>query len=430
MKKNLVFISLDCVRRGSLNCYPQRFPMRLFLRGRKKYSLTKKVKKYLKHQITGNPTPIISKFSKEGIRFDQAICDAPYTPASHASILTGLIPPHHGIRAMIGYKIKPKTKTLATVLKKTGYQTGAFIGAHAISSKYGHNKGFDVFDEEFKEKKKTWIIGYQRPAKEVTDRSITWLSSLKKKKPFFLFSHYFDAHDDGGNTNNIYYQMEKTQIIDQEIGRLISWLKRNNKYKNTVIVIFADHGDAFWDHGEYNHREYIYDTTIRVPLIIKPVKNFSKKVVSSQVRTIDIMPTALEMVGLKTLVNKLKLDGSSLKPYISGKKDKDLPAYMETYHEISNDNWNPKSDFTGLRTGKWKLIINKLNKEKQLYDLESDPDEISNLSNKKPEKVKALEKKLINIAGPIKRIEKRKPNMMKKADVDKVKKTLEALGYM
>lgn len=418
--KNVILITLDCVRPEALSCYPICFSWR----------------ETFPAQVR---TPNIDRIAKDGILFTQAFCQAPFTPASHASILTGLNPPSHGIRGFFGYRLSEDAETLAERLQGVGFHTCAIIGADALNSRYGLDRGFDVYDEHFEEKMRIWIQGqYRRIGQEATERALQWLD--KRKEPFFLFVHYFDVHmiaphilaerdkmarvlrkagkiplsrgpvrkafrslgilHSRWNRSGKPFHVRQVQRVDEEITHLVQALKNLDLYEQTLIVIMSDHGDAFGEHGEIGHRRYLYDTTLRVPLILKGLPEHKGRVVHFMVRSIDVAPTVYELLGLKAEASpgRKPLEGESLLPMIEANRTEDRVAYSETRLERSLENINDlQSHYIALRAPHWKLIVDLLTGERELYNLDDDPGEMENLILEFPEAAEQLYSKLMRI---------------------------------
>jgi len=411
-------------------------------------------------------SPCIDSIARDGIRFEQTISQAPYTSASHASILTGKNPYNHGIRGIIGYKLSNKVTTLAEILRAHNYQTGAVVGSDALNSRYGLDKGFDLYDETFAPGSRScWILGLRRTGKEVTDQALGWLKN-RKNKPFFLFLHYFDAHDEISDLKKvevqqerrrkpavlrqwlgarffslgvkkyyrrlvsskkqygIRYQLEKVSRIDHQIGRLLDFLKKQELYDQTYLIVLSDHGDSFWEHGERSHREYLYDTTIKIPFILKGPSEFKGKTVSFLTRAVDVYPTVLELLGIAAD----KVDGVGLIRVIKDKTQKKLHAYSETRHEISPDKFDElRSNLISLRTAEWKLILDRLNKRRQLYDLVNDPKERKNVWFKKRDIAAEMEAELLDLMGDSDSLDE---NYMSPEELKSVEEALKRLGYL
>ena len=422
--ENVLIISLDCVRPEALGCYPQRYPFRVrFPRGAK--------------------TPNIDRLCAGGHRFDQAFTHVPLTPCAHASLLTGLIPPKHGIRTLLGSKLNKDVTTLAEILSAKGWQCGAVVGAHALSSQFELARGFHYYDDDIQTGIKNWKLGERREAVDVTDRAVAWLTSLANNQPFFLFAHYFDAHTISLQSHNLSshldesrssvgfrellpeplkaaihpavrkvrsgvnyvthqarsewksrlayfemggkyerhgrrYQLNQLAKIDREIGRLVKTVADQNKLDRTLIVILADHGEDFMEHGEANHGHFLYDTTLHVPLIIFPHLG-TRPVVKEQVRIVDIFPTVLSVLGME---REQEIDGASLIDLLSaqprtGVDMQHRKAYSETAWELIEES-NPShiefmTCYAALRNPPWKLIWNRLENTYSLYRVDVAP---------------------------------------------------------
>lgn len=446
-QKNIIIISLDCIRQESVGCYPSSFP----------FWKTRGMSVY---------TPHIDGIARDGILFKQTISQAPYTSASHASILTGMNPYNHGIRGIIGYKLSNKVTTLAEILRDHNYQTGAVVGSDALNSRYGLDRGFDLYDEEFLPGANScWILGFRRTGQEVTDRALEWLKN-RNGKSFFLFLHYFDAHDELSDLKKIEvqsdkkrnqaelkkwlrsrffskglkrhyrrifhrqkkygirYQLMKVSGIDHQIGRMLDFLKGHGLYDDTYLAVISDHGDSFWEHGERSHREYLYDTTLKIPFILKGPSEFQGKTVSFLTRAVDVYPTVLELLG----ITADKVDGVGLIKFIKEKTQKKLRAYSETRHEISSEKFDElRSNLISLRTAEWKLILDRLNERRQLYDLVNDPKERKNVWSRERNIAAEMETELLDLMNDSDALNE---NYMSPEELKRVEEALKKLGYL
>lgn len=406
--QRVILISLDCVRPETLGFYGDR-------RAR---------------------TPNLDRLIQDGVAFHQAIAQAPYTPASHASILTGLNPYRHGIRTLMGQSLAPSAVTLQEILKRSGYLTAAFVSTQALSSAYGLNRGFDVYDEEFEEKIGWWYTGYKRPCRETTDHAIRWLKRRSSDEPFFLFLHYIDAHSMSGQRFCWDYQLRKVEMIDRQIGRILRLLDWRNWMNTSTFVVVSDHGDSFGEHGEKGHREYLYDTTLRIPLVIKFPASFPSwsrgTVIHNQVRSIDVAPTVLEILGLLPPADPQRdsFDGVSLVDICQEGGGPDLLSYSETCHEVSPDAWHTfKTHFLGLRDGEWKYIYDKLTGNEELYILDEDPSEMNNLALSRPEVASSFRDRLRELLNDYPESGEAEARMSG-SDIELVVDRLRGLGYV
>lgn len=371
-KPNLILITLDTLRADALGIYGQE----------------------------KKPSPHIDRMGKEGIVFDHAMTTNPETLPSHASILTGQWPHHHGVRANAGFILPEAEITLAEILTDAGYRTAAEIAAPVLRKETRITQGFthqrgalsrnvtlkSVPTQHDSEKPLT------RDGADITNRALEFMQRYGKD-PFFLWLHYFDPH-------NPYYAPQafrrrfqespyhaEVAYVDEQIGRLLEGLKELALDEDTIIVLTADHGEGLDDHGEPTHSYFVYNSTMRVPLILwAPDRLTGGKRIPSLARTIDILPTVLELLGIPM---PDELDGKSLLPMIKGDPDsQDRPAYGEATRFAATFSL-PTLRY--LRKGDWKYI-HKTNPE--LYNVKEDPNELANLAQEHPERVVAMRDEL------------------------------------
>lgn len=360
-------------------------------------------------------TPNLDALASEGTRFDLAISTAAVTPVSHASILTGLNNHEHGLRvisAASGFRLAESIPTLATLLSREGYRTAAVHSAFPVSAHFGLDQGFDSFDsfdapirvEDDGRVKHTWKVSkFQRRSDETTDLVLQRLEPLEQ--PFFFWIHYWDPHDrarlppaeflpvgvreeDGEDEATSEPAERRRQVyaaeiryMDQQIGRVLKQLETRGLAEQTVVVVVADHGQGLGDHGWRFHR-ILYQEQIRVPLIIR-VPNFDQVPnVSGLVRTIDIVPTIFDYLGLES---EARFSGRSLRPLMEGRADRRRVAIADQINGFDlNSNMQeryPDSDFLySAQDGRWKLVYRPTNPARsELFDLAADPLEQKNL---------------------------------------------------
>jgi arylsulfatase A-like enzyme len=435
---NLIMISLDCVRREAIGCYHRIFPSyfhntipALNIRGMRRLKrVYEPVIDPIIKRLFKPKTSYIDCIAANGILFTQAVSQAPYTPASHASIFTGLNPFNHGIRQFVGFKINPKAMTLAERLKRDGFQTGGIVGSNALGEFYGFHRGFDIYD--FDSNQSIGKVGnlklFRRDHKEVTEKALQWMSKIDGR--FFLFVHYFDIHEtiEHPITYQPLYQILKMKEVDQSIRRITQFLIDKELYDDTIIVILSDHGNDFGIH-EPGHREYLYDTTLLVPLIIKANRALSGLQVTQQVRLIDVMPTVIELLGLP-LDNSEgyeQMEGVSLLPLCRRQYQEELPAYSETCIESSDERWDIlKNSYMSLRYSGWKIIVDKINHKKSLYNLNIDPFECNDLYMTNKDMEELLSQKLDNLLTQSAQMK----GAMSENEISMIKESLRGLGYL
>ncbi len=337
-------------------------------------------------------TPHLDSLAHEGAKFVNAVCQVPLTLPSHVSIFTGTNPTYHQLKGNGPYYLADSFTTLAEVLKARGYLTSAFVGAYVLDSEFGLSQGFDLYDDDFITP--DYLVRHepQRLAEDVYNSAEKWLEKNHDKK-FFAWLHYYDPHfpytppspfDGKYKTRPYEGEIAYTDIY---VGKLISLLKKKNIYHQTLIVIVGDHGEDLFDHGEPTHGIFLYDTTLKVPLIFHSPEIIPKGVkIDKQVRTIDIFPSILDILKID-IPNYCQ--GRSLIPLIEGKKIKDIEySYAETYYPLLSYGW---ADLKSIRTNEWKYIQAP---EPELYDLKNDPEETKNLFSKKSKIVLELNQKL------------------------------------
>lgn len=376
-------------------------------------------------------SPNIDALAKESVIFDFAIAQAAVTPVSHASILTGLNPYHHGLRVFHGAKanrLEDEQITLAEAWKEFGGRTAAFVSAYAAAAAFGLNQGFERFDENFPNADGKGLVSEdgtvdtgrsQRRADEVTTAAITWLRGreMSENKPLFMWVHYFDPHDSivlppveefNRLFGNVFIPVSEKEedkaraaydcevhYMDEFIGKLLDEFKKLGLYRDTIVVIVADHGEGLGDHDWWTHG-ILYQEQIHVPLIIRVPGIEGGKRVKRLVRTIDIMPTVLEAAGISSW-HWPDMDGISLFNAIkTGEVKNDLIAYSDSINMLKyictdlphlEDNKNDK--LYCLVRDNYKIIYHQLRpEESELYDLREDPGELNNIAGRHPGKMR------------------------------------------
>lgn len=348
----------------------------------------------------------IDKLRKEGVTFLNSISSSPFTPASHATVLTGLQPYNHGIRHLFKEKLNPKVKTLAQVLRNKGYETGAIVSCPGMKKWYGFSKGFDHYDDEIPRlsdgsdplltvdvKKRGTAL---KRANLVVEKAYDWVKDKKNKK-YFLFIHFFDAHwpyeaPEKYGGDNVYE--EEVAFSDHYLGVFFDSLKKDGLLDSASIVVFSDHGEDLEglypnDKGgkklghpeELGHGCLLYDQTQKVVLIIKDKSLPEDKNIEQQVRLVDMFPTILDLLKIK---NNYKVDGVSLIPILKDKIYLELPAYSETFYPEEQIKSTGKFKHTKNKmsyriANKYKIIFNLNSNQVEIYDLEKDKNEKENL---------------------------------------------------
>jgi choline-sulfatase len=322
-------------------------------------------------------TPALDSLANDGVRFANAFTPSPITNTSHTTILTGLMPSVHGV-SDFGVPLNSSYPTWAELLHQKGYHTAAFIGAVILDSKTlapGLDRGFDFYDNfpEHPATKERWDR-VERRGMEVVQHAETWLGT-HRAGPHFLWIHLYDPHDPY-EPPQPYATTYKDRLYDGEIAyadsalaHFLQYLKAQNGYRNALLIVVGDHGEGLGEHHEDTHGIFLYDATTHVPLIIKlPGGSNARKLVAAQVRTLDILPTVLDLLDAP---RPPRLDGESLRPYLAGSENADRPALGETDYPL-RFGWAP---LRSVRTEGFKFIEAP---RAELYDLRSDPGELKN----------------------------------------------------
>jgi choline-sulfatase len=333
-------------------------------------------------------TPTLDALAARGVRFDRADTAVPLTGPSHATILTGQYPPAHGVRGNVVFTLGSKYPTAAMRLKKLGYATAAFVGAYPVAAAFGFAQGFDTFDESFHETS-PGEQGAERRANDVSDAAIRWLASAPR--PYFAWLHYYDPHapyDPPEPFRARFAQRPydgEIAFTDQQIGRVIEAVRAAGRDRNTIVVVMADHGEGLGDHGELTHGVLIYQSTMRVPLLIAGPGIGGSRVVPAPVGTIDVLPTLLGFAGAPPDPD---LPGRDVRPLIGGRAIAQDPLYSESLFGRLNMHW---ATLRGWTSGNWKLITGA---RAELYDLDRDPAEQHDLADSDPQRVERMRDQL------------------------------------
>ena len=324
-------------------------------------------------------TPAIDGLAREGVLFEQAVAVAPLTLPVHSSIFTGRFPPEHGVRDNGGFFLDDSQVTLAEVLKGRGYRTGGFVAAYVLDSKWGISQGFDTYFDDFDvaQSKGMSIGSIQRPANEVVDKALPWLQQAKDG-PFFAWLHFYDPHTPYRPPEPFLTRYKghpyngEIAFMDSQVGRVVEKLKSLGLYDRTVIVVMGDHGESLGDHGEAAHGFFIYNSVTHVPFMIRaPFSLMQGRRVADPVRSVDVMSTVLDLLGVAT---PKEVTGTSLLPLMTGAAvELGLDAYSESMYPLHHYGW---SDLRALRAGRYKVIDAP---RPELYDLDQDPREATNL---------------------------------------------------
>jgi arylsulfatase A-like enzyme/Flp pilus assembly protein TadD len=388
---NLVLVTLDTVRADHLGCYGD----------------------------GAAETPELDRLAGAGVRFAHASSPVPLTLPSHTSILTGLLPLHHGVRRNGAAGLAAGTATLASRLAAAGYRTGAFVAAFVLDHRFGLQAGFEVYDDEVnRDPNAGWVLEAARPANQVVDRALAWLDH-DDGRPFFLWVHLYDAHAPY-NPPSPWRERHPgspydgaVAFDDAQLGRLLAEVDRRGGPGRTVVAVAADHGESLGEHGEQTHGLLLYEPALAVPLLLR-APGLAPRVVATPVSLVDLTPTLGGLLGVPlspraagadtaggagaaapgarrgavsgraetgggapttaAAAAGARLDGRDLSAVLrAGQEPPAADLYAETrYPEVFG--WSP---LAALRRRDLKYITGVRH---ELYDLERDPHEGANLA--------------------------------------------------
>ena len=351
-RPNVILITVDTLRADQLGCYGD----------------------------AAAATPHMDSLATDGIRFADASAHVPLTLPSHSSIMTGVYPPVHGVRDNIGYTLSEDQVTLAELLKGQGYATGGFVGAFVLDSKTGIDQGFDHFSDDFdidlKEPRLVNLAYVEKRGDEVVGNALAWLQQ-QKAGPFLAWIHLFDPHDPYRPPPPFEERFPEDRYrgevayTDSLIGEIIGWLKQEQLYDDALVVFTSDHGEALGEHGEPTHGLFVYESVLRVPLIVKlPGQVNAGTTMAHPVQSIDILPTVLQSLGID---QPAAVQGVELLSRINSKSAPARPVYAESLYPRTQYGW---SALRCIREGSFKYIQAP---RAELYDLSTDPLELENL---------------------------------------------------
>ena len=326
-------------------------------------------------------TPAIDALARRGARFDRAYTAAPITLTSHASLLTGRYPQGHGARHN-GMRINDDVPLVAEAFAKAGFTTGAFVAAFPLDRRFGLGRGFQKYGDRMPHS--AGAVENERPGSDVVDEAVEWLRRQESAR-FFLWVHLFEPHAPYGATWDTRpvetrYDDEVAEA-DRQVGRLLEAL--GGRTDQTVIALAADHGEAFGEHGEFAHSIFVYDTTLRVPLVLAG-PGIGVRSIDAPVSLVDVAPTLARLAGL----GRFDADGVDLSGALRGEPVPRRALYAESFAPLLDFGWSP---LRSLRQDEWKVIDAP---RPELYEVSADPGETRDLALTAPARMAEMRERV------------------------------------
>ncbi|MGD1104148.1 MAG: sulfatase-like hydrolase/transferase [Terriglobia bacterium] len=357
----------------------------------------------------GVETPVMDGLAAAGVRFENAYAQAPITLPSHAVILTGTYPMFNGVRDFTSPGLPLNIPTLAEMLRRKGYRTAAFVSSYALNSMWGLNRGFDVYDDNLglEPGRSNDIFLVERRGDHTVDRLLAWLNR-QGTTPFFVWLHLYDPHSPYRPPEPYLSRYAshpydgEIAFDDAQVGRVFTRLKELHRFDSMAVLLLSDHGESLGEHGEDEHGFFIYNATLRVPLIVKlpegsphgssglgtrdsgtPDANKSpfpvsrapvSRAIARPVGTVDVAPTIAQLCGIPSAETR-SFQGRSLLPAVSpAPSAEDASVYAESYYPRDSFGWH---ELRGLLNSRFAFIDAP---RPELYDLQHDPEERHNLA--------------------------------------------------
>ena len=358
---NAILITLGATRADHLGCYGYEFAM----------------------------TPALDELAKQGAMFERAYSSVPMTLPAHCTIFTSLYPPEHGVHVDGKKRLPDDVPLMTELLKKHNYTTGAFLFSLKLHSGFGLDRGFDLYDDSIVESE--GISGKSAKRRDghfVMNSALEWLNA-NRAKPFFCWIHLDDACDPYDPRREDFGEQFVQRpydagiaFSDQQIGRLTSFLKKHHLTERTLIVVAGDHGEGLGDHGEQFHGTELFNSTLRVPMIVAGPQFIQRGArVGVAVSHVDIEPTILSLLGIGPEQQRYR--GVPLTPTLMGQGMRPRVFHIESSLPAPNR----ALGLSGIVTIGWKYLHSD---PPALYNLLTDPDESTNVAKTEESQLKRL----------------------------------------
>ncbi|MBZ0267447.1 sulfatase-like hydrolase/transferase [bacterium] len=373
----------------------------------------------------GNPdglTPTMDRIARDGRLARDAYAPAPLTSVSHASMLTGLEPPSHGVRENGSFRLAEDIPTLGTLFGEQGFATAAFVSAFPLDERFGLAHGFDTYDDDVGADR-GWISYAERPAAGTVDAALAWLDTDAARDRWFAWVHFFEPHHPRvfppalqtlARTDD--YGREVIEA-DRQLRRLVQGMLERDGGRGPLIAVVSDHGEGQGDHGELSHGLLVYEESLRGLFSITAPPGTSERdrlgegPFGGVVRYADLAPTLFDVLGLPF---SERIDGRSRLDITEGE---DPGAYGETYYPALHYGWSP---LTSWRDERWSYVGGP---NPELFDRHADPGEQRDVLAEHPDVAETLAARIDAIA--------RDPESSSTMDADaETREKLAALGYL
>lgn len=348
-------------------------------------------------------TPNIDRLVREGTLFEEVYAQAPQTMPNHTSLFTGLYTITHNVLSN-GQRLSSKAVTMAEILHSNGYRTAAVVAGAPLMKEFNLQQGFRHYNDDFREaavvggfkaflrffSANKWNLPTSRPAHRVTELALQWLNrNAQRKKPFFLWIHYFDPHDpyerhpdfeqpdlveDSGSVNQYGHKesnyINEIEFADHWMGKVLDFLDDRGLTDRTLTIFTADHGESLGEHNYRGHRQDVYQNIIRVPLILRwPGELKAGERIPTPGMTIDVLPTMLAMLEIPYLPNSFQGKNLFALPPDEPRRIYSVAVKLLTKTPIRK----------AMIQGDWKFIEFDDSSKNLLFNLKMDQEETRNL---------------------------------------------------
>jgi choline-sulfatase len=341
-------------------------------------------------------TPHLDRLARDGARFALALSPVPLTLPAHASVMTGRHPYGHGVRNNGYFVLGTDVPTLAERFAAAGYDTAAFVSSFVLDRQFGLARGFAHYDDALDPPRGTGnSLELERRGDRTVAAASAWLAARVSAPdtPYFLWVHLYDAHEPYDPPSAFRSRFEhraydgEIAFQDALVGDLLARIGYGTA-RSPLVVVAGDHGESLGDHGESTHGLFVYDSALRVPLIIAWPGVLAPRVVAPAVTLADVAPTVTALAGLPPLAD---IHGESLAAVLDGKAGAPRGLYAETYFPQFFMGWAP---LRSIRDGRWKYIDAP---EPELYDVDADPGETINRATLDTAAARGLRRRLEDI---------------------------------